>query len=232
MTEVWKIDMTPSDKMVLLALADAANDQGVTWMAVRHRKAGDDRLDLLTKCSLSERAVQGALKRLVDGGHLTRKDVPGKGVIWTVHPRSICAPQDLRPAGNDMNPRSICGETVSNHHLSSEAKASSEGARTNAKSPKPRATRRCPDDWSPKPETTATLAGEGYDPGTLERALAMVRDHEFRTPRSDWDATYRNWVRNEPPPKAPNDRSHPRHPSAREDRLGRMLAGAERAVGA
>lgn len=126
MTVVWKLDLQPSDKMVLLALADAANDDGVTWMAVKSRTAG--KADLLTKCSLSERAVQGAIKRLCEGGHLTRVDRPGKGVIWTVHPRSICAPQIMPPAGNDVDPRSICGETVSNHQPSSEAKASSDDA--------------------------------------------------------------------------------------------------------
>jgi hypothetical protein len=95
---------------------------------------------------------------------------------------------------------------------------------------KAKATRRCPEGWSPRPSTTATLEAEGYDPGTLERALAMVRDHEFRTARTDWDATYRNWVRNEPP-KAPNERHRHSQPTARESRLERMLAGAERAVG-
>lgn len=126
MTAVWKLDLQPSDKMVLLALADAANDDGVTWMAVKSRTAG--KADLLTKCSLSERAVQGALKRLCDGGQLTRMDRPGKGVIWTVHPRSICAPQIMPPAANVTDPRSICGETVNNPQPSSEAKASSDDA--------------------------------------------------------------------------------------------------------
>ena len=141
MTEVWKMQMAMSDKIVLLALADAANDDGVTWMAVKTRS---DKLDMLTKCSMSERAIQGAIKRLCADGHLSRQERPGKGVIYTVtpnpdacrlpaDPRTSCGPtpaadappQEMRPAANDTDPRSSCGETVSNRQSISEAKASS-----------------------------------------------------------------------------------------------------------
>lgn len=135
MTEVWKLDLAPSDKMVLLALADAANDDGVTWMAVKSRRA--DKLDLLKKCSLSERAVQGAIKRLCAGGLLARMERPGKGVIYTVTPAASAPPQHLRPAANDIDPRTSCGETLSNRQSTSEAKASSV-ARADRK-PKPKA---------------------------------------------------------------------------------------------
>lgn len=100
MALAWPLDIPTTEKMVLLALADAANDAGVTWIAVRSKTA--KKMDLLKKCSLSERALQGAIKRLVVAGHLSRKEVPGKGVTYTVHPistpaanapRSKCAPQ-------------------------------------------------------------------------------------------------------------------------------------------
>ncbi|KAK0332698.1 hypothetical protein LTR94_023851 [Friedmanniomyces endolithicus] len=89
--------------MVLLALADAANDDGVTWIAVKHRAEDDNRLDLLTKCSLSERAVQGALKRLVEAGYLIRKDVPGRVRARTNAPAprprgSRFVPDDFQPS--------------------------------------------------------------------------------------------------------------------------------------
>lgn len=126
MTAVWKLDLPPSDKMVLLALSDAANDEGVTWMAVKSRVAG--KADLLAKCSLSERAVQGAIKRLCEARLLSRLDRPGRGVIWTVTPAGNAPPQEMRPAGNDTDPRSKCGETVSKPQPSSEPKGSSEDA--------------------------------------------------------------------------------------------------------
>lgn len=182
MTAVWKLDLPPSDKMVLLALADAANDDGVTWMAVKSRTEGKS--DLLTKCSLSERAVQGAIKRLCEGGQLTRIDRPGKGVIWTVHPRSICAPQIMPPAENDTDPRSICGETVSN--LPSEAKASSG-------TPLKRGARFVPDRWEPSPSHFEKSQTLGLD---LHEQAAAFRDYEFAKPILDFDRAFHRWLRN------------------------------------
>jgi len=124
MTAVWKLDLPPSDKMVLLALADAANDDGVTWMAVQSRNAG--KMDLLNKCSLSLRAVQGAIKRLCASGHLSRNDRTGKGVIWTVTPAADAPRQDMRPAANAGPPAANAGKPSLNHQPSSEAKASSD----------------------------------------------------------------------------------------------------------
>lgn len=79
------------------------------------------------------------------------------------------------------------------------------------KSPKaprePRATR-IPDDFEPKPETVAALVTEGYaDP---LRVLNKFRDHwraqsGARGVKADWEATFRNWVRNERVP--PGNRS-------------------------
>lgn len=84
-SQCWDLQFKPaSDKWVLMALADAANDDGVTWMAVKSRKAG--KLDLMRKASLSERAVQGAIQRLVAAGYLIRHENPGRGCIYVVVP--------------------------------------------------------------------------------------------------------------------------------------------------
>ena len=100
--------------------------------------------------------------------------------------------------------------------------------------PRPKPSRRAPDDWSPKETTLSTLMAEGYDSGSLERALAMVRDHEFAKPKTDWDATYRIWVRRDPPrgnhgKSASFDRSDARH-QARLDNHADHWTGAERAA--
>ena len=84
MTVVWRMDIGCTDKMVLLALADAANDEGVTWIALKSRR--DDKLDLMKKSSLGQRAVQMALRRLEAAGYLSRVEKPGRGVIYTVTP--------------------------------------------------------------------------------------------------------------------------------------------------
>jgi hypothetical protein len=53
-------------------------------------------------------------------------------------------------------------------------------------------TRRCPADWQPREEEAALAASLGLDG---EWQAEKMRDHTFSTPRSDWDATYRNWLR-------------------------------------
>ncbi|WP_433935163.1 helix-turn-helix domain-containing protein [Brevundimonas diminuta] len=128
MTEVWRLDLPPSDKMVLLALADAANDDGVTWMALESKEGV--KLDLIKKTSLSRRAIQGALKRLCEAGYLSRVDRPGKGVIWTVRGCTSCAPQEMRPAADAPGGAAGAPKPSTNPHTSSEGKPSSEDART------------------------------------------------------------------------------------------------------
>lgn len=88
MTEVWALDLPDSQKIVLLALADSANDEGICWPSMA---------SLSKKCSKSERTVQGVIKDLVSAKLLTRDERPGKGCIYTVHPRSGCAPAKTAP---------------------------------------------------------------------------------------------------------------------------------------
>lgn len=91
MTAVWEIDLPASDKIVLLALADCANDEGKCWPGMT---------TLTQKCSKGERTVQASIKRLVEAGHLSRKEILGKGCKYTVHPRKNCAPAETAPPQN------------------------------------------------------------------------------------------------------------------------------------
>lgn len=116
MTLVWSLDLPDSDKLVLLALADCANDEGHCWPSVA---------SLVRKCSKSERTIQGSIKRLVDEGHLIRREVPGKGCNYTVLPRSSCAPaKNAPPQGAASTPAAAADKP--SRTTSSEAKASSD----------------------------------------------------------------------------------------------------------
>jgi uncharacterized protein YdaU (DUF1376 family) len=61
--------------------------------------------------------------------------------------------------------------------------------------------RRCPKDFCVSASTVAWIAQEmkGTRPETAmawaTRELAKFKDHEFNNPRSDWEATFRNWLR-------------------------------------
>lgn len=116
MTAVWAMDLPDSDKLVLLALADCANDEGHCWPSVR---------SLTIKCSKSERTIQGSIKRLVDEGHLVRREVPGKGCNYTVLPRNSCAPaKNAPPQGTTDTPAAAADKP--SRTINSEAKASSD----------------------------------------------------------------------------------------------------------
>lgn len=88
MTAVWSIDLPASQKIVLLALADCANDEGHAWPGMA---------SLSKKCSKSERTVQAMLAELEAAGHLTRNQVPGKGCNYIVHPRNSRTPEKSAP---------------------------------------------------------------------------------------------------------------------------------------
>lgn len=122
MTQVWDANMPAPEKIVLLALADCANDQGGCWPSISTLKA---------KTNLSERKVQMAIKWLKENGHLTREEKPGKGVFYTVHPRTACTPaphappHDVHPtpAQDAPHPRTTCTQTIKNHKEPSKASA-------------------------------------------------------------------------------------------------------------
>ena len=121
MTRVWDLDLPDSDKIVLLALADCANDEGHCWPSVA---------SLVRKCSKSERTIQGSIKRLVDEGLLTRREVLGKGCNYTVLPKTTAenasrnhrAPAANAPAQRTPSTPAAAADKPS-RTINSEAKA-------------------------------------------------------------------------------------------------------------
>jgi DNA-binding transcriptional ArsR family regulator len=77
MTDVWKLKLQAPRKMVLLALADNANDEGTDcWPSIGK---------LVEKCSMSERAVQGHLSALEEDGYIRRHERLGRSNKFTIH---------------------------------------------------------------------------------------------------------------------------------------------------
>lgn len=74
--------------------------------------------------------------------------------------------------------------------------------------------RRAPADWEPRPEDRNVA--RGID---LATELAKFRDHEFATPRSDWHACWRNWLRT----AAERNRSPPGKPPGALDHEARRI---------
>ncbi len=92
---VWRLSLGSTEKLVMLALADIANDDGEAYPSTRL---------LVERTGLSERAIQGALSRLEQAGHLSRDMRSGRSTIYHLLPSK--PPQHVHPAADA--PRSTC----------------------------------------------------------------------------------------------------------------------------
>ena len=85
MTAVWeREDLTSTHKLVLLALADWANDEGLCWPSISR---------LAVKTSMAGRSVQRLIRQLEEMGFIHREEEIGKGNrYWIKIPLTQCHP--------------------------------------------------------------------------------------------------------------------------------------------
>jgi hypothetical protein len=104
MSAVWeRDDLTSTQKLVLLALADWANDEGLCWPSV-------DRVAL--KASLTSRGVQKTIRALEEMQFLRKEEIKGRGnKYWVSIPM------------NDVHPRTTFTPPVSQVHPSPEPRS-------------------------------------------------------------------------------------------------------------
>lgn len=116
MAEVWKLDLPTSPKMVLLALADCANDDGTCWPSMA---------TIAAKASMSLRTAQGCIKILCEGGFLERDERAGKGCFYNVLPRKSCTPAKSAPPQKTTRTPADSADKPSRTIIGDKAKASS-----------------------------------------------------------------------------------------------------------
>lgn len=95
MSTVWKLKLPSTDKLVLLAIADNSNDEGVCWPRIS---------TLCQKTCLSERAVQLSIARLHDIGLLTIQERPGRSNVYLLTPACGAPPHYVHPASRAPTP--------------------------------------------------------------------------------------------------------------------------------
>ena len=78
MSMVWEMDLSTFEKLVMLALADCANDDGECWPSIA---------TICRKTGAGERTVQRSIKALVEAKFLKRIMVTGKGNRYWLDPR-------------------------------------------------------------------------------------------------------------------------------------------------
>lgn len=88
MAAIWELTMLPTDKLVMLALADCANDEGHCWPSIA---------TVARKSGTSERSVQRAIRRAEEAGLLRREEVIGKGCKYNIDPRHCVTPVKVSP---------------------------------------------------------------------------------------------------------------------------------------
>ena len=112
MTKVWSLkDISSTQKLVLLALSDSANDDGICYPSVAA---------LVKKCSLSDRGVQKCLAELQGMGFVTKKMRSGHSTVYVVtpeprsplptnhvHPEPCSPPNVVHPTPERGSPRNV-----------------------------------------------------------------------------------------------------------------------------
>jgi hypothetical protein len=81
----WKAQLTPSEKLLLVSLADRANEHGTCFSSMA---------DLTSRTGLSESSVHRARRELEKIGHISIKRRPKTSSLYTVHP---CQGDTLTP---------------------------------------------------------------------------------------------------------------------------------------
>lgn len=202
MTIVWALDMPATQKIVLLALADNANDEGDCYPSVR---------TLVAKCGLSERAIQSVISKHQDAGHLHCNFRTGRSTIYKLHPRTTCTPAPPAPP-QLVHPTPAAGAPPPPHqvHPTPAPRAPITVIEPSVESSSNRKSNtqacRLPQSFELTEERRKVAIGERIDP---DRTFAKFCDHwksasGARARKSDWDATWRNWCRTDA------DRSQPK----------------------
>lgn len=102
MTWAWETSLPSTEKMVLLCLCDHANDDGQCWPSMAR---------IARKCSVTDRTVQRAIKRLRDWGILTGDCEPGRTYKFQINPRHDVTPDTMSPPTSTPEPPTQCRQT-------------------------------------------------------------------------------------------------------------------------
>lgn len=196
MSKAWDLDIPLADKMVLLALADSANEKGECWPSIE---------EVAKKASLSDRAVQKCLKHLVEGGHVSINRRYKKSNVFFVHPKEFyperSSPEQRSPEPG--SPEQKCISTPNDVHPLKNLTILNEPSKKNRQSERKRSpdrpATRLPEDFELTPERRLVAEAERLP---ADRTFAKFCDYwqsasGAKARKLDWDATWRNWCRTE-----------------------------------
>lgn len=190
MAVCWPLQMSPAQKAVLISLADNANDEGVCWPSIAK---------ISFRTCLSERAVQNAIKWLASVNLVTVHERAGRSSYFTIDPAAYAPPQEVHPAldapppPQQVHPTPAAGapRTVIEPSIEPPKKKQQRGTRL----PNDWV---IPDDW----KAWALQERQDWDDSHVSHVAETFKDFWIAKSganaiKLDWQATWRNWVRNE-----------------------------------
>jgi hypothetical protein len=186
MTQAWAADLPAGDKLVLLALADCANDEGHCWPGLA---------SLCTKTGRCKRSLQESLRVLDDAGHIDRVENPGKGMNYTVHP--VAKP--ATGAEHSTGAKSATGGSKKCHRGVAKSAPKPSG---NRKEPSPKETLHAiPDEWEPLEFSIGSESRkviDGWPPGeaAVQAELFKAQHGKKGDKFLDWQKAWSTWVLN------------------------------------
>lgn len=103
LSPAWEAQLPAPQKLLLVSLADQANDEGQCWPSIA---------SLMRRTGLQERTIYKHLAELEQMGHISRQSRDGRSTIYTVHPCTTCTPviHDT-PAPRAPHPCTTCTPT-------------------------------------------------------------------------------------------------------------------------
>jgi DNA-binding Lrp family transcriptional regulator len=167
-------DLSPAQLVVLLALADGADDEGhVRYLRDTSQEA------LARKSRMSKKSVQRATDNLVERGILVRSQA------------SVLDPYEYRILSG-QSVASTMRQSVPNEATDCRIALSIDGSNSRGRKRKGSATP-IPDDWSPSEAHRSQAAEKGLDiqlEADAFRAHAEANDRRVVV----WDAAFRQWL--------------------------------------
>lgn len=216
----WPLDIPLAPKMVLISLADNANDHGECWPLLK---------TIGKRASLGRTALIDALKWLEEKGLLEIERAPGVRNRYTVKPPGMNPDLFESPPNQSAKRTGPPSGRVRQVDWSGSRTRPSDGLDPSAKRTGPvrqadpllynrkepslnqreeraPAGTRLPPTWEPSAEDHDFARRERPDLD-LAAELAKFRDHWAACPgragvKADWSATWRNWIRRADPPRA------------------------------
>lgn len=201
LNKAWEQDLPPGPKVVLISLADQANDEGVCWPAIPQ---------IAKRCGINDRSVSRHVSKLEQMGVIKREVVTGRGTIYHLvfaNNKSIEAPDTVSPPPDTVSsqPLTRCHHTPDT--VSSTPDTVSSKPSVTIKNPQERGNSlsaeqyktarhsqsQIPEEFTPDRVAEARAKSTGLDlDSEVERfVLHYQANGEFR---SDWQAQFKKWL--------------------------------------